>query len=357
MTNKKDFEELLNVQKTKNDELLKKSNVQATAIGVKTVKGVSTDVMCLKVFVEGKRAAKEVDKADFVEPQYEGFPTDVEEMEPCFATNMMAPPEELVIDHDKLMEFELPEGRGQAEDIPLLLRNRIRPVIGGYSVGHFRITAGTIGLCVRDRFYGSSNRHFYILSNNHVLANCNYARIGDPILQPGPYDGGHHPADTIARLSRYVPIDFQPNAANLVDAAIAHVNFSNVSREIYWLGYVKAMMTRQTLLQKFIESIFTKKRIDVQKTGRTTDYTTGWIEGMNATVNVNYPGNRVARFVDQIIIKPGDFSAGGDSGSLVLDTDESALGLLFAGSRTHTIANQIEHVSRLLKIVISEKIL
>lgn len=358
MTNKgNDLEELLLVQEKKNDELLKKSNVQATAIGVKNINGVSTDVLCLKVFVEGKRAEKEVPKADFVETQYDGFPTDIEEMEPCFATNMMAPPEELVIDHEKELEFELPEGKGQAEEFPFILRNRVRPVVGGYSVGHFRITAGTIGLCVRDKFYGSSNRHFYILSNNHVLANCNFARIGDPILQPGPYDGGHHPGDTVARLSRYVPIDYRPNSANLVDAAIAHVNFSNVSREIYWLGYVKAMMSRKSLIRKFIESILKKKRIDVQKTGRTTDYTAGWIEGLNATVNVHYPGNRVARFVDQIIIKPGDFSAGGDSGSLVLDTDENALGLLFAGSRTHTIANQIEHVSRLLKIVISEKIL
>lgn len=357
MTDKKnDVEELMSVQEKRNDELLKKSNVLATAIGFKNTEGRSTDVLCLKVFVEGKVPKEQVPKDDFVESQYEGYDTDVEEMEPCFATNKMAPPEELVVEKEKEMEYELPEGKGEAEVAPLILQNRVRPVMGGYSIGHYRITAGTLGLCVRDRFYGSSNRHFFILSNNHVLANCNYARIGDPILQPGTYDGGHHPKDTIARLSRYVPINYN-RGINLVDAAIAQVNFSNCTREIYWLGYVKAMVSRKTMIRNFIEAIRNRRKINVQKTGRTTDYTVGWIEGLNATVNVRYPGNRIARFMDQIIIKPGEFSAPGDSGSLILDVDENALGLLFAGSSTHTIANHIEHVSRLLKIVISEKIL
>ncbi|MDI9567293.1 MAG: hypothetical protein QM219_00115, partial [Bacillota bacterium] len=37
-------------------------------------------------------------------------------------------------------------------------------------------------------------------------------------------------------------------------------------------------------------------------------------------------------------------SAGGDSGSLVLDGENNAVGLLFAGSEKYTIINQINHV-------------
>jgi len=54
----------------------------------------------------------------------------------------------------------------------------------------------------------------------------------------------------------------------------------------------------------------------VQKTARTTNYTTGRITAINATVHVGYGGGRVARFIDQIVTT--NISAGGDSGSLVL---------------------------------------
>src|SRR5438046_1832351 len=76
-------------------------------------------------------------------------------------------------------------------------RGRYRPPTGGGSVGHFKITAGTIACLVR------KDRALYILSNNHVLANVNTGQAGDPVLQPGPYDGGRVPADVIAKLSQF----------------------------------------------------------------------------------------------------------------------------------------------------------
>ncbi|MFQ6040728.1 MAG: hypothetical protein ACE5PV_07720 [Candidatus Poribacteria bacterium] len=51
-----------------------------------------------------------------------------------------------------------------------------------------------------------------------------------------------------------------------------------------------------------------------------------------------------AWFEDQLLITPGEFSDAGDSGSCILDLDEYIVGLLFAGSATHTIANYIEEV-------------
>ncbi len=89
-------------------------------------------------------------------------------------------------------------------------------------MGHFRITAGTFGCLVR------RGNQLFVLSNNHVLANSNNAQLGDPILQPGPFDGGRIPEHVIGQLSQFVPVNFggQPN---LVDAAIVQVSPSLLS--------------------------------------------------------------------------------------------------------------------------------
>ena len=55
-------------------------------------------------------------------------------------------------------------------------------------------------------------------------------------------------------------------------------------------------------------------------------------------------------FVDQIITSA--VSRPGDSGSLVMDRDNRAVGLLFAGSERVSVCNRIEHVIRLLDIEI-----
>src|SRR2546428_7451149 len=74
-----------------------------------------------------------------------------------------------------------------------------RPAPGGVSVGHVRITAGTLGGVVR---VGGRRG---VLSNNHVLANFGAARIGGPILQPRPAGSGAR-AHSIATLERVVGI-------------------------------------------------------------------------------------------------------------------------------------------------------
>jgi hypothetical protein len=242
---------------------------------------------------------------------------------------------------------------GQAEPIEVgieLLARRARPASGGYSVGHRNITAGTIGTCVYDMVGTPGNpvgmpQHYYILSNNHVLANSNNATPGDAVLQPGPFDGGVDPSDRIASLSRFIPITFDPPVPralhrNLVDAAVAEGEFHDLKREIHWVGHLQGWRSRAQV------SVGTV----LHKTGRTTNYTTGRITAVNATVDVNYGGGRVARFRDQILTTP--MSAGGDSGSLVADRDNLAVGLLFAGSPLVTILNQIQHVRSLLRVEI-----
>jgi hypothetical protein len=91
------------------------------------------------------------------------------------------------------------------------------------------------------------------------------------------------------------------------------------------------------------------------KYGRTTGQTKGRITGINATVNVGYDSG-TARFVNQIIIQPGSFSAGGDSGSLIVVQKgadaRKPVGLLFAGSPLITIANPITAVLERFNVVI-----
>ena len=232
------------------------------------------------------------------------------------------------------------------------LIQHIRPVRGGYSVGHIDVTAGTIATCVYDLLPQGIGipKKYYLLSNNHVLADENNARYGDPIVQPGPVDGGCCPFDTIATLSRFIPIDFEPLVPrhlhdNIVDAAIAQGKLHHLDRVISWMGYVRGWLPQEKIEVGMI----------VQKTGRTTGFTRGRILATNATVDVAYSGGKIARFKEQIINTT--MTAGGDSGSLLVtlvDNIPFAVGLHFASSPSMSIANQIENVRSLLKVEIAE---
>jgi hypothetical protein len=209
-----------------------------------------------------------------------------------------------------------------------------RPVPIGVSTGHPAITAGTIGCRVTD------GTNVYALSNNHVYANENLAAIGDNVLQPGPYDGGQNPADAIGKLDAFEPIDFS-GGNNTIDAAIALSSTANLDNATPSDGYG---MPKSTTAAAYINQ-------KVKKYGRTTGLTKGQVYAINATVDVEYDSG-MARFVNQIIISPGSFSAGGDSGALVVVDgkgrdkahDREPVGLLFAGSSLVTIANPIDDV-------------
>jgi hypothetical protein len=248
--------------------------------------------------------------------------------------------------------------------------DRWRPAPGGVSIGHYKITAGTLGSVVRDATTGAR----LILSNNHVLANSNDSAPGDAIIQPGAADGGQTSADTIAHLERFCPITFsvepgncniagsyaaignaiaallgsthrvkaiqaRPMAVNLADAAVARpINDADVLDEILEIGVVTGTLPA-TL------------GMPLRKSGRTTGLTTGSVTVLDATVNVSYGPGKVATFENQIVAGP--MSQGGDSGSLVVAGDVlKAVGLLFAGSDQSTIINPIQAVLDCLSITI-----
>ena len=315
------YKEMTKFFKENHDMFFEKQNVVGVGIGEKFKNGRNTGESCITFFVSQKLDASFLKDEDLISESVSGFKTDVIEIGIIFAGGATA--------EDSIKESLVSE----------TLAQRIRPAKGGYSVGHYQITAGTISTIVYDSgSYGIPSK-YYILSNNHVLANSNNALIGDPILQPGPYDGGTVSNDTIAYLTRYVPIKFKTATTapiNYVDAAIAEGEFQDLNREIYWIGYVNQINSNP------------KVNDVVTKTGRTTNFSTGTISSINATVDVNYGGGLVARFANQIVTT--FMTAGGDSGSLLCDINRNAVGLIFAGSSTVSVANRIANVQSLLGI-------
>jgi hypothetical protein len=346
-----------------------RQNVVGLGVGEKLREGRGTGQLALMALVTHKVPRDTLSEADLVPSNLQGMPTDVIEVGYPVAlageTQVMPAVRPAVRQRDGRFAL-IDTGYAPVEEAepilvtPQVLTHRVRPAQGGYSVAHVRVTAGTIATGAYDILPGGSAsppRHgigtppkFYVLSNNHVLANSNAAAFGDPILQPGPIDGGRDPEDRIALLSRFIPITFEPPIPrpahnNLVDAAIAEVSFQELEREIYWIGGVRGWR------QKANVTVNTQ----VKKVGRTTNLTVGNITAIGATVDVSYGGGRVARFTDQIVTT--NISAGGDSGSLVVTLDNIAVGLLFAGSAVATIINQIENVRALLRVEVAEQIL
>lgn len=322
-------EELTTVKKAlKNHriQLLDRTNVVASGVGYKITGGQKTSTLSIVCSVSKKVTASQLSSTDLVPATLDGMPTDV--IETGVIRALQSPTE------------------------------KYRPAPGGVSIGHRDITAGTLGCLVK------KDGRSLILSNNHVLANSNAAEIGDPILQPGPHDGGRYPEDHIADLEQFVPINIIgtpsdcPTATgianflnsiarllgssvqlqaidrqateNLVDAAIARpLNTGDVKDEILQIGTIQGAAEGELGMA-------------IKKSGRTTGLTTGEIQQVDVTVNVQYGEGKIAQFTDQLM--GGAMSQGGDSGSAVLDESNHLVGLLFAGSDTTTIMNRIQNV-------------
>lgn len=250
-------------------------------------------------------------------------------------------------------------GKREAGQIPLSVvvtgiieafshTSSMRPSAGGCSVGHHKITAGTQG-CLAVGLQPPRDQRLLLLSNNHVLANCNSAAAGDAIVQPGPYDAGGA-ARTIGRLEQFVNINFASGAPNHVDCAVAWVDPAEVRREMLRMAGGAA-----TYFRVSSTPVPAQTTMQVGKTGRTTELTTGQIVDLAASISISYPRVGLAYFQDQIAIRDLNataFSQPGDSGSLIWtdDPQRSPVGLLFGGGAGRTFANHIDQVLTALDI-------
>ena len=209
-------------------------------------------------------------------------------------------------------------GRIQLGPIADAAGRRQRPLLPGASVAHPDVTAGTLGAFVRDE-----DGRVLLLSNNHVLADTDRASVGDPVLSPGPADGGG-PADRVATLTSFVPLT---GDGNLLDLALAAVDDP---------ALVGGNTVPEGQLAGVVEEVL--DGVGVAKVGRTTGHTLGAITAVELDgVTVDYGRGDVFSFDDCVEVE-GDgrsFSDGGDSGSLVYVRDGlQVVGLLFAGSTT-----------------------
>jgi len=189
----------------------------------------------------------------------------------------------------------------------------------GTSVAHPDVTAGTLGAFVRDQ-----DGRVLMISNNHVLADTDRARVGDPVLSPGPADGGRPDVDRVATLTSFERLSADGNVLDLAVAALDDVE--RVGGNTVPEGELSRVA--QDLLDG----------LAVAKVGRTTGHTTGTITAVELDgVTVDYGRGDLFTFDDCIEVEgdAGAFSEGGDSGSIVYGREAvQAAGLLFAGSTT-----------------------
>lgn len=299
------------------DDLLARNGVTGVVVGLAEREGAASDDIVIRIYVRpGSDAAATLPVA------IEGFP--VETVEAEFVARSSAP---AVTAED---DATVAGADGTHYD----------PLIGGISAGpdhmiDWEWTGGTLGAVVID----AQTYKPALLSNYHVFAVQPKWRVGAGIVQPGLIDSSF--GSVVATLHR-------AELSEAIDAAVALQTDRDYAWEIAQLGPING--TAQATVG-----------MSVAKRGRTTKLTHGTVSGLDASIWVNYEyGVGQKLFRDQIEIKTDAskssvFSAGGDSGSVVVDDNVSVVGLLFAGTgdtteTERTYANHISQVTERLNV-------
>jgi hypothetical protein len=173
----------------------------------------------------------------------------------------------------------------------------------------------------------------YILSNNHILARTDQAVAGEDISQPGLIDNNCRVPPIVADFTTAAKLGTN------VDAAIAQLRTGAMDPT----GFIEDIGTISNVVKTPTVGL------SVAKSGRTTGFTTGTVASINTSVSVQYQKNCgsgkkfVVSYTNQVVINSNTFSAGGDSGSLIVTNSNchQPVALLFAGSNTTTIGNPI----------------
>ena len=237
------------------------------------------------------------------------------------------------------------------DEIDLVMGVRYKPrltIKSGGSIGHYKITAGTLGGFVED------DKNYYMMSNNHVFANSNQCFGGDPIIQPGPVDTGNRNPVIVGHLDKWFPLS--KVARDGVDVAVA-IFSDNVDFFHPWdytgIGRIKKThVTNRMSVTRVI------------KRGRTTGVRRGTVSAFELDgIQIDYgtPSDpAIVTFDEQIEIigspPSRDFSAGGDSGSFIIDRDTMQVyALLYGGGPDangidRTLAHFIPDVFKAMKV-------
>ena len=195
------------------------------------------------------------------------------------------------------------------------------------------------------------NGSYYILSNNHVLARSDSASPGEPISQPGIIDTNCSTAgtSTVANLTSFVNLQAGMN----VDAAIALIGQGAVdlTGNILMLGSTATGSTPDAGPPHEGRGILASIGEPVAKSGRTSGLTCSTVSATSLTTAVTYQTqcnggtSFTVTYKNQVAVSGGGFSAGGDSGSLIVDQNTAdPVALLYGGSDTDSVGNPVADV-------------
>jgi hypothetical protein len=212
------------------------------------------------------------------------------------------------------------------------IREQQEVIVGGVSGANTNLTgqSGTIGYFCTRKSKWSRRKEIHLLSNSHVFADLRKAKVDehDLIMQPSPGEAAsNRPIGSLVNFA-VLKFDSEAKKANHVDAAIARLWEQHLYKPVIPLiGAVKGYAL--------------KKEVEVgeaaRKFGRTTGYTEGHVFSIYLDIKIRYDRTgQSAFFQDQLLIEPSlpaftKFVAKGDSGSLVIDSEQYAIGLVFAG--------------------------
>lgn len=197
-----------------------------------------------------------------------------------------------------------------------------------------------------------------ILSNNHVLDKSSFGNANDPIGQPGLGDNNCAPGTVVAHMTQAAALKPSPCATtpctgpapSNTDAAIAQIvpGTVDLGGNILDLGAPGTASIAADAPSTLTAT--TTVGGQVAKSGRTTGLTCSTLLAVS-NVQVSYEsacnGSAAftALFTNQTTVNGGNFSAGGDSGSLIVDaTNARAVALLYAGNSASTVGNPIANV-------------
>jgi hypothetical protein len=297
-------QDIIALKQSVEQQYLGQPGVTAVDVGYKYVGGKRTDEVAIRVHVAKK--SDRVPKAQKVPETIEGVLTDVLER-----------------------TYELQVVAEKITASPLADTGHYSPLVGGISMGPSRavggfIFAGTLGAIVKD----NATNARAALTNFHVACVDTGWHVGDRQVQPSRIDGGSVPSDEFGQILR-------ATLSSHVDGAIVQLDSSRTSQgSVVDIGPIKG--TAAAVLGSA-----------VRKRGRTTGLTHGTIDGLSASVSIDYgDGLGTHTLTNQITIATDTtqnplFSDHGDSGSVVVDASGYVVGLLFAGGGTTTFANPI----------------
>jgi hypothetical protein len=221
----------------------------------------------------------------------------------------------------------------ELDQYPNGIREQQEVIIGGISGAHTNLTgqSGTIGYFCTRKSKLPRRKEIHLLSNSHVFADLRKANVDDAdlIMQPSPGEpASNRPIGALVNFSA-LKFDRDIKEPNHVDAAIARLWAPQRHKPVIPLiGAVKGYV-----LKKDIEL-----GEAARKFGRTTGYTEGRIFSIYLDIWIRYDRTgQSAFFQNQFLIEPAlpkftKFVAKGDSGSLVVDAEQHAIGLIFAGT-------------------------